>query len=281
MSRATVEVVQAPAPVGAPGASDGRALQSVIKSFALIDALVEEGEANAATLAELVGEPRSSVYRMLRTLQQLGFVEPGSQRGLFRPGIGLVRLGGSVLARFDERRVVMPVLERLREETKETVHLCVRSGRQAVFIERLQGERAHSLAIKLGETLPLHVGASPRALLAFEERSFWDEYFASVEIDIWTPNSPGSESEVRAILEEIRRTRVSFSDEDVVVGVATVGAPIFDHRGKVRAALAVNLVPAVLRRDREHYMELARSASQEASRAFGYVPERGEVSKGR
>lgn len=245
-------------------------LQSVIKSFALIEALVEAGEASAAVLAAEVGEPRSSVYRMLATLQQMNIVEAGSRRGLYRPGLGLVQLAGSVLTRFDERQLVMPVLDRLRAETRETVHLCLRRGFQAVFIERLHGERSHALAIKLGGVLPLHVGAAPRALLAFEPDSFWDDYFAVATLDPWTRTSPSTEVEIRGLLHEIRRTGVSFSNEDVVVGVSTVGAPIFDHRGVVRAALAFNLLPEVLRRDREQYAELARAASAGASLAFGY-----------
>jgi DNA-binding IclR family transcriptional regulator len=245
-------------------------LQSVIKSFALIEALVERGEASASELAELVAEPRSSVYRMLATLQQMGMVEPGSRRGVYRPGLGLVRLCGSVLTRFDERQLAMPVLERLRAETKETVHLCLRRGFQAVFIERLPGERAHALAVKLGGVLPLHVGASPRTLLAFEPDSFWNEYFAAVPVEPWTAKSPANEAAVRELLREVRQTGVSVSDEDVVVGVATVGAPIFDHRGAVCAALAFNLLPETFRRHRSTYLDLARAASVEASLAFGY-----------
>lgn len=249
--------------------------QTVVKTFTLIETLIAQGEATAAELAELVGEPRSSVYRMLATLQELELVEVGSRRGLFRPGIGLVRLGGSVLSRFDERRLSMPTLEGLREKTRETVHLAVRRGSHAVFIERLQGERPHSLAIGLGGMLPLHVGASPRVLLAHEPRSFWDDYFASVSIEPWTPRSPESEAEIRELLEEILVTGVAVSDEDVVLGVATVAAPIFDHRGKICAALAFNLLPEMLRRERASYVELARAAGEEASRAFGHDPARG------
>ena len=94
---------QAPVAAGQHTGGDARALQSVIKSFNLIDELVEQGEATASDLAALVGEPRSSVYRMLATLQQIGLVEPGSRRGVYRPGFGLVKLCGAVLTRFDER----------------------------------------------------------------------------------------------------------------------------------------------------------------------------------
>jgi len=250
--------------------NEGGGLQSVIKSFALVEALVDAGEANAATLAEELGEPRSSVYRMLATLQQIGVVEPGSRRGLHRPGLGLVRLGGLVLTRFDERQLLLPVLESLRAQTKETVHLALRRGNQAVFIERLQGESTNALAIKLGGVLPLHVGASPRALLAFEPDGFWDEYFTETVIEAPTKSAPTTEAEVRELLVEIRRTGVSISDGDVVPGVATVGAPVFDHRGVIRAAIAFNLLPGALHDDRDGWIGLARTASAAASLTFGY-----------
>jgi DNA-binding IclR family transcriptional regulator len=254
---------------GEAGAST-RPLRSVVKTFAVIDALIERGEASAAELAEIVDEPRSSVYRMLRTLQGLELVEVGTRRGLFRPGVGLVRMGGQLLSRFDERTVAMPALDRLRAETKETVHLVVRRGFQAVFIERLPGERPHILAISLGGTLPLHVGAAPRTLLAYEPRSLWDDYFAVTTIEQWTERSPVDEAGVRARLEEILASGVAFSDEDVVIGVATVAAPIFDHRGKIVASLAFNLFPEQLRSERETWAVLARRAGMDASRAFGY-----------
>jgi DNA-binding IclR family transcriptional regulator len=245
-------------------------LQSVIKAFALIDALIEKGEAGAAELAEQISEPRSSVYRMLATLQQMELVEAGSRRGLYRPGLALIRLGGAVLTRFDERSLALPVLQRLRRETRETVHLTLRRGYQAVFIERLRGERTHTLAINLGGVLPLHVGAAPRTLLAFEPDRFWDEYFAHMDIAPMTASAPKTEREIREIMVEIRRTGVALSDEDVVPGVATVGAPIFDHRGGPRAALAFNLVPEELRADPARHLALVRAASIEASLAFGY-----------
>jgi len=77
---------------------------------------------------------------------------------------------------------------------------------------------------------------------------------------------------VRDLLEETLATGVSISDEDVVLGVATVAAPTLDHRGKARAAIAFNLLPDVLRSDRDSWAELARSAALDASHRFGYAP---------
>ena len=84
------------------------------------------------------------------------------------------------------------------------------------------------------------------------------------------PRSPVDEAGVRERLQEILTSGVAFSDEDVVIGVATVAAPIFDHRGKIVASLAFNLFPEQLRSEREPWAEVARMAGMDASRAFGY-----------
>src|SRR5213080_2937829 len=68
------------------------------KAMALVDRIAEEGEATPARLAELTGEPRSTVYRLLASLQKLELVEPGPRRGTFVLGLKLFRLGRRVVS---------------------------------------------------------------------------------------------------------------------------------------------------------------------------------------
>src|SRR5207244_10669190 len=94
--------------------------------------------------------------------------QAGSRPGTYRLGWRLLRLGSAVIARLDERQAALPVMERIHERTGETVFLCVRRGDDAVCIERLDGLRVQSLMLRLGGSLPLHLGAGPRTLLAWE-----------------------------------------------------------------------------------------------------------------
>jgi DNA-binding IclR family transcriptional regulator len=209
------------------------------KAIALIDRIAEEGEVTPARLAELTGEPRSTVYRLLGSLQELDLVEPGRRRGTYLLSLKLFRLGSTVVSRFDERQAALPVMERIHEETGETIFLCVRRNDEAVCIERIDGARVTLLALSLGGSLPLHVGAASRALLAFEPPTEWEEYLEGRELEPLTPRTPTTRD---AVLDELRATRergYSISDEDVTLGVGAVGAPIFDHTGRVRAALSV------------------------------------------
>ncbi len=240
------------------------------KAMALIDCIAEEGEVTPARLAELTGEPRSTVYRLLASLQELDLVEPGRRRGTYLLGVKLFRLGSSVVSRFDERQAALPVMERIHDEMGETTFLCVRRGDEAVCIDRIDGSRVNLLALRLGGSLPLHVGAAARALLAFEPPAEWEEYLDRRTLEPLTPQTPATRE---AVLEELRATRArgySISDQDVTPGVGAVGAPIFDHTGRVRAALSVGGLRDFVLADPERAIALVRDGAAAISRALGY-----------
>jgi len=250
----------------------GNPVQVLGKVSLLLDALAEEREASAARLANLVAEPRSTVYRLLAGMQALELVEPGSRRGTYRLGLRLFRLGSAVVARFDERQAALPVMERLHEETGETVFLCIRRGFEAVCIERLDGRLVQSMSLRLGGSLPLHAGAATRALLAHEPRALWDEYARTVELERFTEHTLVTRAALIASLEETLATGVAVSDEDVVLGVAAIGAPIFDHRGLVCASISMSGPrPTILGEAEESSRRLIASAGAEISRALGHV----------
>ncbi len=247
-------------------------VQVVVKVGALLDRLATGGEASASELSDQMGEPRSTVYRLLATLQQLEMVEPGVNRGTYRLGLAHLRLGAAVAAGFDERAAALPVLERLHAATGETVFLCVRRGNEAVCIERLDGERVQSLALRLGGSLPLHVGAAPKALLAFESREQWQDYVAAGKLEAFTPATPVAAAALFADLTEIRNRGYSVSDEDVTEGIAALGAPIFDHRGAVCAALSISGVrSAILGDDAADLRESIVEGARDISRTLGYT----------
>jgi DNA-binding IclR family transcriptional regulator len=259
----------------------GNSVRVLGKASLLLDALAEERELGASRLADLIGEPRSTVYRLLSTLQALELVEPGSRRGTYRLGLKLLRLGSAVVARFDERQAASPVMERLHEETEETVFLCIRRNFEAVCIERLDGRWVQSMALRLGGSLPLHVGAGPRALLAHEPRTLWDDYAHAVELERFTEHTLVTRAALVAGLEETLATGVAVSDEDVVLGIAAVGAPIFDHRGRVCASISMSGPrPTILGDAEESSRRLIAEAGAEISRSLGYVASEAAVGSG-
>jgi DNA-binding IclR family transcriptional regulator len=215
-------------------------VQTIVKAVAILDALGQRPDASAKEIAEYLGEPRSSVYRMLSTLRNLGFVDSGSTNGTYRLGLKLLELGSIVQATIDVRSTALPIMQAIHDETGETVFLCVRRGDAAVCIERLTGRFVTSLALQLGGSLPLHVGAAPQTLLAFAPREDWLQYLAERELEAFTPRTLVTAEAIIARLEQIRNDGWAISDGDVTTGFAALGAPILDRSGHICAALSIS-----------------------------------------
>jgi DNA-binding IclR family transcriptional regulator len=249
------------------------------KAARVLDLLADRGEMTVQALAEAADEPRSSVYRLLAGLREIELVEPGTRRGTYRLGLKLLRLSGAVTSRFDERRAALPAMERLHEQTEETVFLSVARGREAVCIERIDGRWVQSMALTLGGSLPLHIGAAPRTLLAFSGRKAWMEYLAGGELEPFTPHSLTDPDELVAELDATQRRGYAISDEDVVVGMAALAAPIFDYRGKLRAAISFSgPKPGVLGDALTANVEAIRLAARDISRGLGFDAKAPETS---
>ena len=246
-------------------------VRALAKAVHLLEQLAEAREATPRRLAELLDEPRTTTYRLLRSLEALDLVEPGSQPGSFRLGWKLMRLGAAVVERLDERQAALPVMEHVHERIGETVFLLVRRGWDAVCIERLEGLRVQSLALRLGGSLPLHAGAGPRVLLAWEPREVWEEYVQSGQLAALTDRTPTSRKALLRELEETVAQGYAVSDEDVTPGIASLGAPIFDYTGRVRAALSIGgLKSLLLGDDREAFTQLVVEGAREISLALGH-----------
>ncbi|BCW78396.1 IclR family transcriptional regulator C-terminal domain-containing protein [Arthrobacter sp. NicSoilC5] len=242
------------------------------KASSLMDALARERVATSARLASLTGEHISSVYRMLGTLVEAGWIEQIGHRGSYRVGSKMISLAGSLLSQLDLRRAAIPVLREIHNETGETVLLCIRSGTRAVCIERIDGRRVNSRRLALGSSLPLHIGAAPRALLAFDTPPSWEEYAALLSQSAEFSLGARSRTEFYGKLKEIRDAGFALSDDEVTTGMAAVGAPIFDHRGHVIASLSVSgLRDAILHQPESSpgIIELACDGARQLSRYFG------------
>lgn len=246
-------------------------IRSVAKAVSVLDHLAELREATPRELAELLHEPRTTLYRLLTSLSALDLVEPGSRPGSYRLGWKLLRLGSAVIERLDERQVALPVMERIHAACDETVFLCVRRNDDAVCIERLAGVRVQSLELRLGGSLRLHIGAAPRVLLAWEPEEEWAAYIERQASDASTTAHPLDAKLLRRQLKETRRLGYAISDEDVTPGIGSLGVPIFDYSGHIRAAISVGgSHRTVLGSDRDEILRLLLEGGREISTALGF-----------
>lgn len=243
----------------------------LIRKVSQILGVLADGDASAADLADAIGEPRSSVYRILASMRAEELVDAAAERGQFRLGLRLLSLASSVVSKFDVRSYARPEMERLHELTGETVFVCVPRDDRAVCIERIDGTRVQSLALKLGGSLPLHAGAAPRAILAASGPSEWDAYLTRHEqLQRFTASTPVTRDEVLQALKKASAEGVAISDQDVTVGVAAIGVPLLDYQGKVCGALSISGVrESILGAHAQEWIDELRTAAAAVSRNLG------------
>lgn len=248
-------------------------LRLVEKAVEVLDLLAEQRSMTIAQIAEHTGEPRSSLYRLLGSLERHDLVEPSGPRGSYRLGVHALRLGAAMMQSLDERERALPVMTRIRDETGLTVYLLVRRGDHAVCVERLEGARVASLALKLGGSQPLHAGAAPRALLAFAPQSDWDDYTTAAPLIRLTPSTPATRQRLYTTLTRERNEGITISDGDVTPGIAALGAPVYNYRGEVAAALSISgLRDEILGPATNHLKTLVRDGANEISKSLGHTP---------
>lgn len=240
------------------------------KCGGVVTALEELGQASAAELAERVEEPVSSTYRLLSALMRVGWVDPGSRRGLFRLGVHFVRLGSMLEDQINVRDVVHPALKSLRANTGCTAFLCYLRGDVAVCVDRLDGRDVQSLAMRLGDSLPLFHGAAPLALFANIPATAQDALFGRLRSRRAAGEEIPPESVIRERLEQTRAQGYSVSDEDVTPGIAAVGAPVFNHRGELEGAISVSGLRGEVLHGAVDTAALVVAAGRVSSASLGY-----------
>lgn len=260
-----------PAPDLTPKPSDAGLSKAALKIDALLGLLAQYPD--GITLAELSAFaklPKSTARRLLATLSALGYVTQHERRGLYRLGVRLIELGAKAKSSIDLRKAAMPIMNRLSEETEETIFLCIRKGDHALCIERIDGKHVQVLALQVGGTLPLYLGGAPRCILA----SLPDEEIADIlsrGIIQYTEHSPRSAEDVWKLVAETRQRGYSVSKEDVTVGVCAMAAPIHDEEGRVVGALSISGIVQRISGDVEQrIIDLVVDGAREISSRLGW-----------
>src|SRR6516162_7158912 len=109
----------------------------------------------ASEVAKLSSLPASTVHRFLMNLESSGFVNCSAD-GVYHLGVVCFALGHSALAQLDIRRLSLPYLRELNHQTRETIHLTVRHGASAVYVEKLDSPEPLRIHSRIGAAVPLY-----------------------------------------------------------------------------------------------------------------------------
>jgi len=211
-------------------------------------------------IAEEVSMPRPSVHRLLDALERVELIAIRDD-GQAQLGTQILHLASPSL---EGGSLCSPAMSRLNELTGQTVYLCAVRNQLVTCLDWVRLTKVTLLLLNPGGSLPPHAGATSRAILAWDDE-LRGSVTAAAPLQGITPRTLVTAEQVEADAQAIRERGYSVSDEDVTVGVAALGVPLFDSCGKLRGALSV----AGLRDDvlphQDEYVALLQKAAKETS----------------
>jgi DNA-binding IclR family transcriptional regulator len=254
----TSEPAHDPTRLAAPAAG----IQSLATALELLECLAGEPELGVAELGRRLGISKSSAHRIVTTLAAKGYVQRVPATRAWRLGIRLHELGEQVASRSQLRDHALPLLETLRAQTGETVHLAVPEGAQMFYVERLESYHGLRFSSRVGRVRPIYLTSSGKAVAAFNP--VVAEAALAAGFVPRTPRTIRTKEQFQRCLAETRERGYAFSIEEDEPGLASVAAPVLDRTGIARAAISV--AGPVSRVSQNHVNEMARRVQAAAGK---------------
>ena len=205
----------------------------VLESFS-----ITEPTLGVTEIARRVDLHKSSVSRILATLERAGYVERDDSTGRFRLGLGLIALTGPLLANLDVRRVAQPELEQLARRTGETSALMVWNGHESVVVEQVPSPREVKHTAAVGTRYDTYQSSSVQVFLSEMPQAEVQRLFERRLLV-----GPDDPQAVDAYLEELRESRergYAVNDGRTSIEEVGISSPVHDHRGMPVAAIMLS-----------------------------------------
>lgn len=240
-------------------------VRAVERALDILLCFTQDRDLGLTEIASKIDLHKSTVHRLLATLEEKGFLIRNPATEKYSLGIRIWELSTHLPAFDESAAVLLPSMERLRDRLGETVSLYLRDGIERVRIQAVQSQQAIRRVAQIGARLPLSVGASSKVLAAYAppevlkellESSGWPDY---VEKDVYQEQ-----------LNDIIRLGYATSFEEREPGAAAVAVPVTGRGGNVIAALSLS--GPVSRLSRDTLVEYAAVLKEAASEMGMMIP---------
>ena len=221
------------------------------KVFSIIEAIVARQD-KGVKYSEIVSAsclPKSTVHRILKDLNELGYISFNPETKRYFGSLRLAALGAEVVANFQLRDHVRPLLLELNHETDHTTQLGILNGTMGVFVDKIESKDfGIKLFSEIGKTFPLHCTGLGKALLAFSPADTVSKILQT-PFESMTEKTITDPEKFKYELASIREKGYAIDNEEITRGVMCTAAPVFGFSGDLVGAISIAF-PVYLNADR-------------------------------
>jgi len=213
--------------------------KTVQKALNILEMLAEAESLHPSDLARELGLSRSNVYRLLASLEAMGYVEKmdSSRFGL---SFKVFMLGSNISRRNQILRISHPIMSRLAKLCHENINLAIMYRQKALYIDQIESPHPLKLNQPVGKTDPLHCTALGKALLSGLSGRELEAFLRSNKLISYTKNTIADPESLIAEIQKVKKRGYAMDIEETHEGIHCIAVPILDNTNKVIAALSIS-----------------------------------------
>ncbi len=242
---APIQAARAPAAAKSVEQASGAKLVRVVDRAARIMACFgrDSAELSLPQLCARLALPKATVFRILTTLVEQGWLAYNPATAIYTLGFAALRHADSLLRGLDLRSVARPFMRAVRDVVNETVILSLRDGDHRINVDSIDGGQAIGQILQLGVRAPLYTGAASQIFLAAMSAAEIDAYLARTELVAYNPATLTTAEAVRERAAQVRAQGYARTFGEFTLSAsqtAAIAVPVRDGAGTVVAALHVS-----------------------------------------
>ncbi len=259
-----------------PSATSAYHVESLARGLSVLSAFsLERPTLSLTEISQSLQLNKTTTFRLLSTLENLGYLERDEQTKLYRPSLEVLRLGFVVLNGLEVRQVAAPHLRRLVDEVEEAVNLVVLDNHEVVYIDRVGSKHMVSIYRPVGSRLPVYCTSTGKALIAFLPPEQLESVLASIT---WVRHTERTLITPEAFKENLALVRGrGFADSygELLPELGAVAAPIRQHSGEVVAAVNISAPTHRISYEKliDEFGPKVLASARQISLGLGYSPE--------
>jgi IclR family KDG regulon transcriptional repressor len=241
--------------------------------LALLETLSKEKELNLERISERTKIPKVTALRLLTTLCKSKYIikNPNDSYSLT---LRMFSVGSRALDWTEIIEISRPIVEQLKNDLQETIHMGILEDRKAVYIMKEESPHTVRMYSRVGKNIPLYCSGLGKCLLSYQGEKYIDEYISKTDLRRRATKTITDQYSLKKELSIIKERGYGFDDEENEGGIFCISAPIFNHEGFIEAAISVSWpIYRIKKEEIPTFIKMIKSSANEISKILGYLPD--------
>ncbi|MCL4497176.1 MAG: IclR family transcriptional regulator [Deltaproteobacteria bacterium] len=218
----------------------GYIIKTVLNSLELLEAFKgEKPELGVSELSKILQLHKNKIFRLLATLEYMGYIEQDTFTENYRLGLKSLELGQSFIHHLRLLSIAKPVLKELVGKIKESAYVGVIRGKNVIYLDIVEADQVLKVASRVGNMLPIYATAIGKSQIAFESKDSIEKLLPD-KLKAFTKNTITDKDNLFTELEKIKRQGYAIDNEELDEGIICVGAPLRDYTTHIIGGISVS-----------------------------------------